>query len=100
MGGISWRIGQALLERTLHDASGRIVNPNLAEYLVPVHADVRKMEAILIGEADGLVNPLGAKGLGELGICGAPAAIANAIFHATAFRARDLPVTPEVFMRT
>ncbi len=94
-GAIIWGIGQALLERTLHDPSGRIINPNLAEYLVPVHADVPAIEIILLGEADALVNPLGAKGLGELGICGAPAAIANAIFHATGRRFRDLPITPD-----
>lgn len=95
VGGIVWGIGQALLERTIYDSSSRIVNRNLADYLVPVNADVPPIEVILIPEADTLVNPAGAKGLGELGICGAAAAIANATFHATGIRVRDLPITHE-----
>ena len=95
MGGIVWGIGQALLEETIRDCRGRIVNPNLADYLVPVNADVPGMEILLVPEKDTEVNPAGAKGLGELGICGASAAIANAIFHATGRRFRDLPIKAE-----
>lgn len=93
-GGIVWGIGQALLEETIRDRKGRLVNNNLAEYLVPVQADVPDIGVILINEIDGDVNPAGAKGLGELGICGAAAAVANAIFHATGRRFRDLPIKP------
>jgi xanthine dehydrogenase YagR molybdenum-binding subunit len=98
-GAIVWGISQALLERTIHDDhSGHIVNANLAEYLVPVNADVPSLDISLIAEHDTLVNPLGAKGLGELGICGASAAVANAVYHATGVRCRDLPITVDRFM--
>ncbi len=93
-GGIVWGIGQALLEETVRDSKGRLINNNLAEYLVPVQADVPPIEVILVNEIDETVNPAGAKGLGELGICGASAAIANAIFHATGRRFRNLPIKP------
>lgn len=91
MGGIVWGIGQALTEQTIHDNHG-IVNRNLAEYLVPVNRDVPALDITLLPEEDARVNALGAKGLGELGICGAAAAVANAIFHATGQRVRGLPV--------
>jgi xanthine dehydrogenase YagR molybdenum-binding subunit len=68
---------------------------NLAEYLVPVHADVPATEAILVPEDDPHVNEIGVKGIGEIGIVGAAAAIANAVFHATGKRIRDLPITPD-----
>jgi xanthine dehydrogenase YagR molybdenum-binding subunit len=74
------------------------VNPNLADYLVPVNADVPEMEILLVPERDSEVNPAGAKGLGELGICGAAAAIGNAIFHATGRRFRDLPIKAESWL--
>lgn len=90
MGGIVWGIGKALLEETVHDGHG-IVNNNLAEYLLPVNSDVPHMGINLLPEVDMQVNPLGAKGLGELGICGAAAAVTNAIFHATGVRVRELP---------
>jgi xanthine dehydrogenase YagR molybdenum-binding subunit len=66
---------------------------NLADYHVPVNADVHDIEVIFVPEQDEVVNPLGAKGLGELGIVGVAAAIANAVFHATGKRIRDLPIT-------
>mgnify|MGYP003866554399 CR=1 FL=1 len=69
------------------------MNPNIAEYHVPVNADVHDIKVIFVDEQDDIVNPMGIKGLGEIGIVGVPAAIANAIYHATGKRVRDLPVT-------
>jgi xanthine dehydrogenase YagR molybdenum-binding subunit len=71
---------------------GRIANANIAEYLVPVNADVQDIKVIFVDEADDS-NPLGVKGVGEIGIVGVPAAIANAVYHATGKRIRDLPIT-------
>jgi xanthine dehydrogenase YagR molybdenum-binding subunit len=85
---------QALHEETLVDHNfGRIMNANIAEYHVPVNADVHDVEVIFVDEPDEIVNPLGIKGLGEIGIVGVAAAIANAIYHATGKRVRDLPIT-------
>jgi CO/xanthine dehydrogenase Mo-binding subunit len=84
----------ALHEETLVDHNfGRIMNANIAEYHVPVNADVRDIEVIFVDEPDDIVNPLGIKGLGEIGIVGVAAAIANAVYHATGKRVRDLPIT-------
>jgi xanthine dehydrogenase YagR molybdenum-binding subunit len=69
------------------------MNPNLAGYHVPVNADVLELDANFVEENDTIVNPLGVKGLGELGMVGVPAAIANAIYHATGKRMRNLPIT-------
>jgi xanthine dehydrogenase YagR molybdenum-binding subunit len=66
---------------------------NLADYHVPVNADVHDIDVIFVEEHDSIVNPIGVKGLGEIGIIGTPAAIANAIYHATGKRVRDLPIT-------
>ena len=94
VGGVVWGIGMALHEETLIDRKfGRIMNANLAEYHVPVNADVHDIEVIFVDEPDDIVNPLGIKGLGEIGIVGVAAAIANAIYHATGKRVRDLPIT-------
>ena len=94
MGGVVWGIGMALHEETLIDHNfGRIMNANIAEYHVPVNADVHDIEVIFVDEPDDIVNPLGIKGLGEIGIVGVAAAIANAIYHATGKRVRDLPIT-------
>jgi xanthine dehydrogenase YagR molybdenum-binding subunit len=71
---------------------GRIVNANIAEYLVPVNADVQDIKVIFVDELDDS-NPLGVKGVGEIGIVGVPAAIANAVYHATGKRVRELPIT-------
>lgn len=96
MGGVVWGIGMALMEHTEIDHRiGRIMNPNLAGYHVPVNADIARIETIFVPEEDTIVNPLGVKGLGELGMVGIPAAIANAIYHATGKRLRDLPFTPD-----
>jgi xanthine dehydrogenase YagR molybdenum-binding subunit len=100
MGGVVWGIGMALHEETLIDHRfGRIMNANIAEYHVPVNADVRDIEVIFIEEPDSLINPLGVKGLGEIGIVGVAAAIANAIYHATGKRVRDLPITLDKLQR-
>ena len=94
-----WGIGMALHEETLIDhAFGRIMNPNLAEYHVPVHADIHDIDVIFVEEPDELINPMGIKGIGEIGIVGVAAAIANAVFHATGKRVRDLPITLDKVM--
>jgi xanthine dehydrogenase YagR molybdenum-binding subunit len=86
-------IGMALLEETVTDpATGRIANANLGDYLVPVNADVPELEVIFVGEPDRF-NPIGVKGIGEIGLVGMAAAIANAVFHATGRRVRSLPIT-------
>jgi len=93
-GGIVWGIGMALQEDALLDKRyARYVNSNLAEYHVPVNADVPDIDIIMVEEQDQLVSPLGAKGAGEIGITGAAAAICNAVYHATGKRVRDLPIT-------
>lgn len=94
MGGIVWGIGMALHEQTLLDHHfGRIMNPDIAEYLLPVNADVPDVTVIFVDEPDDVINPLGIKGVGEIGIVGVAPAIANAIHHATGKRVRDLPIT-------
>jgi xanthine dehydrogenase YagR molybdenum-binding subunit len=96
IGGITFGIGMALMEHTVADPRlGRILTPNLSTYLVPVHADVPDIEVQFVEEPDQHVNPLGVKGAGELGIVGAAAAVANAVYHATGIRVRDLPITPD-----
>jgi xanthine dehydrogenase YagR molybdenum-binding subunit len=93
LGGVVWGIGMALHEETVIDHRfGRIVNANIAEYHVPVNADVHDIKVIFVDEPDDS-NPLGVKGLGEIGIVGVAAAIANAVYHATGKRVRDLPIT-------
>jgi len=91
----------ALEEESLLDHRlGRFMNHNLADYHVPVNADVQDLDVIFVEERDDIVNPLGAKGLGEIGIVGTAAAIANAVFHATGRRVRDLPITPDRLLAT
>jgi xanthine dehydrogenase YagR molybdenum-binding subunit len=100
MGGVVWGIGMALHEETLVDHKfGRIMNANIAEYHVPVNADVHDIKVIFVDEPDEVINPLGVKGLGEIGIVGVAAAIANAIYHATGKRVRDLPITLDKLQR-
>jgi xanthine dehydrogenase YagR molybdenum-binding subunit len=100
MGSVVWGIGMALHEETLFDHRfGRIMNPNIAEYHVPVNADVQDIKVIFVDEPDEIINPLGIKGLGEIGIVGVAAAIANAIYHATGKRVRDLPITLDKLQR-
>lgn len=96
VGGIIFGIGAALSEELVHDPrNGKIVNRDLAEYHVPVHADVPHLDVEFLSERDPYANPLHAKGLGELGISGAGAAVVNAIYNATGVRVRDYPVTPD-----
>lgn len=92
-GGMIWGLSFALHEEAVMDKrSGRILNANLAEYHVPVNADVPPMEVITVDEHDPHVNPLGIKGVGEIGITGSAGAIANAVFHATGIRVRNFPI--------
>lgn len=94
IGGMIWGIGSALTEAAMLDPRyGHFVNHDLAEYQVPVHADVTDIDAIFIDEDDDKGNPLGIKGIGELGNCGANAAVVNAVYNACGVRVRDLPVT-------
>ena len=93
IGAMVWGVGQALLEEsTLDPRTGRWMNTNLAEALVPTHADIADIEAIIIEEDDTRGHPLGVKGMGEIGIVGTSAAIANAIYHATGQRLTSLPM--------
>jgi len=94
LGGSVWGIGQALLERTHLDRRlGSFTNVNFGEYLVPVNPDIRNLEVILVEEDDPHINPIGVKGIGEVGMVGVAAAIANAVYHATGKRIRELPIT-------
>jgi len=96
MGGLIWGVSSALHEATEIDRrQARYYNDDLAEYLIPVNADIAEVEVIMLPEDDRLVNPLGIKGLGELGNVGTNAAVANAVFHATGARIRDLPIRLE-----
>ena len=95
-GGMVWGLGLALTEAMVHDArDGHVVNRDLAEYHVPVHADVPHLDVCLLDDQDEWAGPLAAKGVGELGICGSGAAIVNAIHNACGVRIRDLPATPD-----
>ena len=92
-GGMIMGLGLALTEETLFDArTGRIMNPSLADYHVPVHLDVPEIDVIWTGIADPR-SPMGARGIGEIGITGVAAAVSNAVFNATGRRVRDLPIT-------
>ena len=94
MGGVVMGIGMALEEETAYDpATGLPATRNLADYHVPVNADVPDIEVHFVGEPDFAFNPIGARGMGEIGITGTAAAIANAVYHATGKRIRDLPIT-------
>jgi xanthine dehydrogenase YagR molybdenum-binding subunit len=94
IGGVTYGIGMALMEHTVTDLrTGRYVNADIAEYHIPVHADVPPMEICFVDEKDPHVDPIGAKGIGEIGMTGVAAAIANAVYHATGVRVRDLPIT-------
>jgi xanthine dehydrogenase YagR molybdenum-binding subunit len=99
MGAMAMGVSMALLEESVMDARhGDYLNSDLAQYHVATYADVPSIEVAWVDEADEEVNPLGAKGLGEIGIVGTAAAIANAVFHATGVRVRDLPIRLERVM--
>ncbi len=96
IGGIIWGVGQALLEQSETDPMlGRFVNRNYSGYLVPTNADIPELDALFVGEFDEEASPLGSKGLGELTAVSVAPAIANAVYHATGKRVRDLPITVE-----
>ena len=96
LGGITWSIGMALTEALEFDArDGHVVNPDLAEYCVPVHRDVPDLDVIMVEERDPAASPIQAKGIGELGMCGGAAAIANAVYNACGARILDYPLTPD-----
>ncbi|GAB4060970.1 xanthine dehydrogenase family protein molybdopterin-binding subunit [Catellatospora paridis] len=96
IGGMIWGVGAALQEEAVVDLrSGAFVNRDLAQYLMPVHADIPDVDAVVLDGYDDKANVLGMKGVGELGICGAGPAIANAVFNATGVRVRDFPITLE-----
>lgn len=95
IGGMTMGLGMALMEATVVDeAAGGFVNRDLAQYHVPVCADVQDIDAVWVDEDDPHLNPMGSKGIGEIGIVGTAAAVANAVWHATGQRIRDLPITP------
>ncbi|MBO2452011.1 xanthine dehydrogenase family protein molybdopterin-binding subunit [Actinomadura barringtoniae] len=95
IGGMTMGLGMALMEETVLDEEfGDFLNHDLAQYHVPACADVRDIDAVWIEEDDPHLNPMGSKGIGEIGIVGAAASIANAVHHATGIRVRDLPITP------
>jgi xanthine dehydrogenase YagR molybdenum-binding subunit len=96
IGGMIWGVSAALHEEAVIDPrSGAFVNRDLAGYLVPVHADIPEVDVVMLDGADDKANPLGVKGVGELGLCGSGAAVANAVFNASAVRVRDFPITIE-----
>lgn len=95
-GGMIFGLGMALMENVQYDPNnGRIVTRDLAQYLVPVHADIPEIEVQFINQPDPYISPLGARGIGEIGVTGMAAAIANAVYNATGKRVRDLPITPD-----
>jgi xanthine dehydrogenase YagR molybdenum-binding subunit len=96
IGGIVWGISLALFEDTHTDPHlGRFTNANIADYLVPVNADIPEIDVSALDIPDTKLDPIGARGIGEIGITGTGAAVANAIYHATGKRVRDLPITPD-----
>jgi xanthine dehydrogenase YagR molybdenum-binding subunit len=96
IGGAVGGIGMALMEEGVVDHRyGRWVNNNFADYHVPVHADVPHIEALFVDKPDLILNPIGAKGMGEIALIGFAAAVANAVYHATGKRIRELPITPD-----
>jgi xanthine dehydrogenase YagR molybdenum-binding subunit len=100
LGAVVGGIGMALHEETVTDQRfGRFITHNLADYHVPVNADVHAIDVIFVEETDDKINPFGIKGVGEIGIVGTAAAIANAVYHATGKRVRDLPITIDKLMR-
>ena len=101
LGGMVWGLGHALQEKTEIDPrTGAVMNDNISEYIVPVNADIVDIRAMMVPEEDTLVNPAGVKGIGEIGIVGTAAAIANAVYHATGIRVRHVPIRVEDLIET
>ncbi len=99
VGAVVWGIGMALFEKTRYDLrTGRIMNATLENYLVPTNADIPNPELIMVLDDDTRVNPAGVRGMGEVAMCGSGAAVANAIYHATGVRVRELPITVEALL--
>ena len=99
MGAMIWGVSAALHEATeIDERNARYTNDNLADYLIPVNADIRQLDVIMVPETDDAVNPAGVKGIGELGNVGGAAAVANAVYHATGVRVRELPIRLEKLM--
>jgi xanthine dehydrogenase YagR molybdenum-binding subunit len=99
VGGIVFGIGMALMEESVIDtASGRVVNANVADYLMPVNADIPDIQTIVVNSSDTVTTPMGIKGIGELPTVGVAAAIANAIHHATGVRVRQLPIRLDMLL--
>src|SRR5437879_3593722 len=93
IGWITWGLGQALLEHSVFEPNlGRFLSKNLAGYIIPGNADIGEIDVHFVDDYDEHASPIGAKGIGELGAVGVSAAIANAVFHATGIRVRDLPI--------
>jgi xanthine dehydrogenase YagR molybdenum-binding subunit len=100
VGGIVWGISFALFEEShLDNLYGRYVNNNLAEYHVPINRDIGQIDVTVLDIPDTKFNPLGSRGVGEIGITGTAAAVANAIYNATGRRIRTYPITPDKIMR-
>jgi xanthine dehydrogenase YagR molybdenum-binding subunit len=96
LGGTVWGLSMAMMEETyLNNDLGRYMNHNYAEYHIPVNADIRKIDVIFVEEEDDIASPIGVKGVGEIGMLGVAAAIANAVYHATGKRVRELPLTSD-----
>jgi len=96
IGGAIMGIGMALMEEAVIDHRyGRVVNSNLADYHVPVNADIPQIDALFVNKPDLNINPIGAKGMGEIALIGMAAAVANAVYNATGKRVRELPITPD-----
>ena len=96
---MTFGVGAALMEAIVVDKrDGWFVNNNLAEYHVPANADIGEIDVSVVGIPDMQFNPLGARGIGEIGITGAAAAVANAIYHATGKRIRNAPITPDMLL--
>jgi len=99
IGGMTMGLSMALHEHSVMDPRfGHVVNHDLAGYHIAANADIGDLDAIWLDESDPHANPMGSRGIGEIGIVGAAAAIANAAYHATGIRIRDLPLTPDKFL--
>ena len=99
MGGVIMGIGMALTEETVIDHRyGKVMNASFADYHVPVNADIPQIDALFVNKPDYNINPLGAKGMGEISLIGMAAAVANAVYNATGKRVRELPITPDKLM--